>query len=221
MQLTRIAAPAAVVVSLEELREQVRLIACGSPPETPDDAFLERVARVAVSELDGADGWLGRALIDQTWLLTLSAFPAGLRRTPWYAPILLPLTSPKWSGGSPAPAPVQSVQYVAPDGTLTTLVEGTDYEVVTDADPQYIRPVYGKCWPCARCQADAVRVVYEAGYGPTADDVPEEIRDYVLLRVGQLYEFRELVISGTIVAVPLYLRDMLENVRQRLQWWRP
>lgn len=220
MQLTRVVAPAATVVSLEELREQVRLIACGSPPETDDDAFLERIARVAVSELDGADGWLGRALIDQTWLLTLSGFPSGLRRTPWYAPILLPLTSPAWSGGSPAPAPIVSVQHVAPDGTLTTMVEGTDFEVVTDADPQYIRPLYGACWPATRCQLDAVRVTYVAGYGAAASDVPEEIRDYVLLRVGQLYEFRELVVAGTTVAVPPYLRDMLENVRQRLQWWR-
>lgn len=212
MALVRVTAPAVPVVTLDELREQVRLVACGSPPETPDDDFLERIARVATSELDGIDAWLGRALIDQTWLLTLSAFPGCDQR------IFLPLTSPRYSGASPAPDTVSSLKYVAADGVVTTLVEGTDYEVVTDHDPQYVRPVYGKSWPSARCQHDAVRIIYTAGYGPSAADVPEEIRDYILLRVGQLYEFRELVVAGTNIAEPPYLRDMLENVRQRNGW---
>lgn len=212
MALVRITAPAVPVVTLDELREQVRLEPCGSPPETPDDAFLERIARVATSELDGIDGWLGRALIDQDWLLTIPEFPCR------HEHIFLPLTSPKYSGSSPVPVTVASVKYVASDGVVTTLIEGTDYEVVTDHDPQYIRPVYGTHWPSTRCQDDAVRIIYTAGYGASPSDVPEEIRDYILLRVGQLYEFRELVVAGTTIAEPPYFRDMLENVRQRNGW---
>ena len=209
MALTLISAPAAQVLALDELQEHLRLYPCGSPPETPDDALIQRLAEAAVSELDGADGWLGRALIEQSWYLTLPQFP------PCDGPIWLPLTSPQWGGASPAPAPVGSLEYVASDGTVTALVDGVDFEVVTNHDPQYIRPVYGRHWPCARCQSDAVRVQYTAGYGAAGTDVPAVIRAYLLLRVGQLYEYRELVGAAAAVAPVPYMRDMLESVRQR------
>ena len=155
MALTLITPPAAPVVALDELQQHLRLYPCGSPPETPDDALIQRLAEIAVSELDGVDGWLGRALIDQSWYLTLPEFP------------------------------------------------------------QYIRPVYGLHWPAARCQADAVRVQYSAGYGAAGADMPAVIRGYLLLRVGQLYEYRELVGAAAAVAPVPYMRDMLESVRQR------
>ena len=209
MALTLITPPAAPVVALDELQQHLRLYPCGSPPETPDDALIQRLAEIAVSELDGVDGWLGRALIDQSWYLTLPEFPS------CDGPIWLPLTSPAYSGASPAPAPVDSLEYVAADGTVTALVEGVDFEVVTSHDPQYIRPVYGLHWPAARCQADAVRVQYSAGYGAAGADMPAVIRGYLLLRVGQLYEYRELVGAAAAVAPVPYMRDMLESVRQR------
>lgn len=207
--MVRVTAPAEPVVTLEELREHLRIYPCGSPPESPDDALIQRLAAIAVSELDGVDGWLGRALVDQEWQLTVPAFPWGDN------PLLLLLTSPRWGGASPAPVTVESLEYTDADGATVVLIEGTDFEVITGADPQYIRPPYGTCWPSTRCQLDAVRVRYNAGYGPTGADVPDVIRGYVLLRVGQLYENRELTVTGTIVAPVPYMRDMLESVRLR------
>lgn len=207
MSLTRISAPVASMFTLEELRAHVRLDACGSPPEHPDDTLLLALADRALSELDGADGWLGRALINQTWRLTLDRFPAGR--------IYLPLTSPQAHDASPAPAPVLSVTYTDTDGVVRTLTEGTDYVVLTEHDPQFIEPAYNVCWPSTRCISGAVRVTYQAGYGDAAEDVPAAIRSYVLVRIGQLYEFRELVVAGVTVAEVPYLRDSLENFRLR------
>jgi hypothetical protein len=221
MALTRITAPAAPVITLEEARAHLRIDACGSPPEHPDDALIESMVAIATSELDGADGWLGRALVDQTWLLTLDRFsrwpgcqldwlfPSGTTR------IYLPLTSPQYSGASPAPDPVTSVTYVDTDGVTITMVDGTDYRVVTDHDPMYIEPVYGASWPATRDTSGAVRIIYEPGYGAAGSDVPAIIRNYMLVRIGQLYEFRELVIAGSTVAEVPYYRDSLENVRMR------
>lgn len=220
MALVRITAPAAPVLSLDEVKEHLRIDGCGSPVDTTEDALLTMLVEIATGELDGANGWLGRALVNQTWLLTLDGFPPTVRGDWWRAEvtgdrIFLPLTSEQYSGASPAPAPVTSVTYVDPDGVTVALVAGTDYEVVTDHDPMYLQPIYGNAWPSTRCAWGTVRVIYECGYGTAGSDVPAIIRNYMLVRIGQLYEFRELVVAGTIIAEVPFYRDSLENVRLR------
>lgn len=220
MALVRITAPTTPVLSLDEVKEHLRIDGCGSPVDTTEDALLTMLIAIATNELDGANGWLGRALINQTWLLTLDGFPPTVRNDWWRGNwtgdrIFLPLTSEQYSGASPAPAPVTSVTYLDPDGVTVTLVDGTDYEVVTDHDPIYIQPIYGNAWPSTRCAWGTVRVIYECGYGAAGSDVPAVIRNYMLVRIGQLYEFRELVLAGTIIAEVPFYRDSLENVRLR------
>lgn len=220
MALVRITAPAVPVLSLDEVKEHLRIDGCGSPVDTTEDALLTMLVAIATSELDGANGWLGRALINQTWLLTLDGFPPTVRGDWWRAEvtgdrIFLPLTSEQYSGASPAPTPVTSVTYLDPDGVTVALVAGTDYEVVTDHDPMYLQPIYGNAWPSTRCAWGTVRLIYECGYGAAGSDVPAIIRNYMLVRIGQLYEFRELVLAGTIIAEVPFYRDSLENVRLR------
>lgn len=222
MALTLITAPAVPVLSLDDARDQLRIIPCGSPPTSPDDDLIEAMVAIATDELDGVDGWLGRALITQTWLLTRNGFPSERRAhfpstLDFWRPdcIPLPLTSPKYSGASPAPTPVARVAYTDTNGDEQVLVEGTDYRVVTDHDPIFIEPVFGKSWPATRDISGSVRITYDAGYGDSAEDVPPVIRGYLKYRLGQLYEFREMVLSGTIVAVVPHVRDMLENYRLR------
>lgn len=220
-QLTRVTAPAVPILSISDARDHLRVAACGSPVSHPDDDLIELMIGIVTSELDGRDGWLGRALIDQTWLLTLDQFPGAHRSTLGFTwgcyldRIYLPLTSPQYSGGSPAPAPVTSLTYVDTAGVTQTLVEGTNYRVVTDSDSMFIEPAYGTCWPATREIAGAVRVTYLAGYGPAATDIPPAILGYARVRLGQLYENRELTVTGTIVAAIPYLRDSLENFRKR------
>lgn len=222
MALTLITAPTAPVLSLSDARDHLRIIPCGSPLESPDDALIQIMVEIATSELDGVDGWLGRALITQTWLLTLDNFPPG-RRADFLSTldiwrsgcIPLPLTSPKYSGVSPAPAPVIELDYTDTNGDTQVLVEGTDYRVVTDNDPIFIEPIFGTSWPATRDIAGAVRIKYDAGYGDAPEDIPPAILGYLKYRLGQLYEFRELVLSGTIVAEVPHVRSMLENFRMR------
>lgn len=221
MPLTLVTPPVNPILSLEDARAQLRVEACGSPPEHPDDALITALIGMVASELDGVDGWLGRALIDQTWLLTLDQFPGAARRHFVFDRcavqdrLYLPLTSPQYSGASPAPAPVIELSYVDCNGVTTVLTEGDDYRVVTDSDPMFLEPAYGTAWPTTRDTAGAVRLTYEAGYGPDAADIPGTIINYARLRLGQLYEFRELVIAGTIVAEIPFIRDSLENIRLR------
>lgn len=193
--LTRTTAPASPIITLEDARLQCRVDTWGSPPQNPEDALLLAYIQGATDELDGIDGWLNRALVTQTWQLTMAYFP---RR-----PIKLPL---------PPLQSVVSVEYVASDDSVVTL-DPSEYRVITDTDPGSIVSVTS--WPAHKMQTDAVRISYVAGYGDP-DDVPEIIRNYIRARVAHLYNFRELAIMrvGTVQETP-FMRNNLESIRMR------
>ena len=65
MRPVRISAPASPLVTLEDLRQQVR---AGTAEE---DALLEAYERAAVDWLDGYSGRLGRCILAQTWAMTV------------------------------------------------------------------------------------------------------------------------------------------------------
>lgn len=195
-QLVRVAAPGEPVISLDVARAHLRVDAIGSPPAHPEDALIQLYTQAAIDDLDGVDGWLGRALVTQTWKLILDAFPAGMIRLP-----LPPLQS------------VSSVKYLGTDGVQATL-PGDQYRVVVAADPGYIEPVFNGQWPQTRRQSGAIEIEYVAGYGDAAA-VPGIIRSNLLLRIGLLYQYREPIVDGRTIAEVPWLRDSLENVRMR------
>lgn len=208
MALVLLTPPAAPVLTVDEIAEHVRADPEGSPPAYVDATLLEQYVKAATEELDGADGWLGRALITQEWKYTLPRFPGGGEyrcRGGGLAAIALPL---------PPLQEVISIEYTDADGNQQTL--STDaYRVVTDADPGYVEPVWGATWPPVRAQAEAVAITYRAGYGAAGSDVPEAIRSYIRMRAGQFYEHREMIIASTIINPIPFARDSLERLRVR------
>lgn len=147
----------------------------GTPLGAPDVADHLRLTDYDQFYLDGlieaatgyVEGFLEKALLPQTWELTLPEFPDGFINVP-----VLPLRS------------VESIKYIDPDGVEQTL-DPTRYE--TDTGSGRIIPIYGKRWPSTRNQLNAVTARYEAGF----DEVPEQIKTAILLVVGFLYENRE------------------------------
>src|SRR6185369_8190715 len=86
-----IAAPESAVVSLDDMKEHLRVDA----DNTDDDDVIDAFTAATTQHLDGRDGLLGRALIDQTWELRLSWFPCyGLLRLP--LPPLIEVVSVKY-----------------------------------------------------------------------------------------------------------------------------
>ena len=127
----------------------------------------------------------GRALLTQTWDLVLPGFPlSGVIELP-----KAPLQS------------VTSITYVDPDGVLRTL-DPSQYLVQTPAGPhaapgRITRPP-NVAWPATEAsRLDAVMVRFVAGYGSSGADVPEAIRQALLLLIGHWYENREAV-SGAV-----------------------
>ena len=107
--------------------------------------------------------------------------------------------------------PLQSVtgiSYVDTDGDDQDLDEDT-YDVDINVEPRVIRLAYDQSWPDIRNTPNAVTVTYVAGYGD-ATDVPDSIKQMILMLVAHWYENREASLVGTsITPVPLAVESLM------------
>lgn len=112
-------------------------------------------------------------------------------------------------------APAQSVttiSYIDSAGATQTL--NTNQYVVDVTTPiGRIEPAYGVEWPIVRCQPKTITVRFVAGYGSQPGDVPEPIRQAMLLLIGHWYENRETAGSATIGELPMSTASLLAPYR--------
>lgn len=143
---------------------------------------LIKVARKA------CEARIERTLISTPWTVTMDSFPDAvvLYRPPVIA--------------------VQSVAYIDIDG-LTQTLDPLDYIVDAASEPGYVVPGFGKSWPTTQDRINAVTVNYTAGYGTQAASVPEPLRQWMLLAIGDMYERRNR--SSDKPAVPQDFADSL------------
>lgn len=176
--------PAAEPVDLEEMKLHLR--------EDLDDQD-ELVEAFIKAAREHAEGFLGRALVTQTWDLALSHFPA-------CGEFLIP---------RPPLQSVTSVSYVDEAG-VTQVLAGSEYVVDTAREPGRIVLGYEKSWPITRSVPNAVTVRFVAGYGDP-EDVPESIRTAIKLLVGHWYENREATVltGATTQKVPFGVESLL------------
>lgn len=132
------------------------------------DPRLSAFVRAARQSLEGAQGWLGRALITQTWDLYLDAFPADA--------IQLPLP-PFQKLEEIAVTDAEGVEAVFP-GTAFRVLKGEIGRVLPKGS-----------WPSVGVSEQGVRVRFVAGYGDTPDAVAERaapIVQAITLMAGRL-----------------------------------
>jgi len=79
--------------------------------------------------------------------------------------------------------------------TLDTSV----YSVYQDEEPGSISLAYQQSWPSILGERGDVRILYWAGYGDAASDVPGPIRQAILALIGSIYEFREDLATGPVI----------------------
>jgi len=146
-----------------------------------DDAIRTYIA----SARAWVEEYTNRALINQTWQMTLADFPL---RYPFE--IALPL------GRCSA---INSIAYTDSDGNPQTLTgptsgspAGTDYQEDLSSDEgARIRPPVAGEWPSVQDEAiQPVTVEFVVGYGAKSSDMPDAIRTAVLYRLTDLYEYR-------------------------------
>lgn len=180
------------------------LMADAAVPPHPDDYLVKAFALAAQGEVDGWSSWTGRGPATRQWKLSLRGFPSG--------PIPLPL---------PPLKTIDSVTYRKADGTRETVSAALYAVRQSEAEPHavlYLLP--GAVWPTLPTYApaglydDAVEVTFTTGYPDGHPDL-ELFKAYARLRLGQLYENREAVVTGTSVAILPAWESMLDNLRVR------
>ena len=177
--------PASEPITLAEARAHLRVT------HTDEDALITSLITVARAD---AENELQRSLITQTREIARDTFPAAIELR--FGPII----------------EVVSVKYEDVDGIERTLDPAT-YRLDTYRLTGLLVPDPEFSWPATRQHVNAVRVRYVAGYGPAASDVPAPIRQWILLRIGTLFEHRESVAAGVTVATVPYVDRLLDPYR--------
>jgi uncharacterized phiE125 gp8 family phage protein len=60
---------------------------------------------------------------------------------------------------------------------------------------------WNRFWPSTRYTINAVTIRFAAGYGDAAEDVPQAIRQGILIEISNLYENREDVVAGQNISM--------------------
>lgn len=175
----RTIAPVNMPVSLAEAKAHLRV-----DHDDQDDLITAQI-KAATAYLDGYAGILGRALVTQTWRQDFAGFADRLA---------LPV--------SPVIA-IVSVSYFDGGNVMQTL-DASIYDLFADARGVYLTLRPGQSWPAALNRADAVSITFTAGFG-AATDVPEPIRQAILLIVQRLFDGADtsidIVIDRTVHAL--------------------
>jgi uncharacterized phiE125 gp8 family phage protein len=176
--------PLATPVSLAEAKAHLRV------DFSDEDALISGLIQAATAHLDGWTGILGRALMPQTWALSLDRFPAGAIGLP-----VGPVTF------------VVDVSYVDPDG-VTQVVPSGDFDVDIAPVEGWVIPRAGG-WPATLDMANAVTVRWQAGTG-----APAPVKQAILLLVGHWYQNREPTAQGGRPAIPLTVDALVAPLRR-------
>ena len=162
---------------------------------TTSDPELRRLIQTAREHVEL---FLRRPLITQTWKLTLDEFPNTIIQLP--RPKLLSVSSFKYLDGS----------------EVEQDVDAAVYTVDTASFPGRIIRKWDQSWPLTSYNwIDSIRIIFTAGYGPAASDVPEAIKHAIKLLITDLNEQRESTVIGTIVAELPYMSRLLSTYRFR------
>lgn len=196
----RVTGPAVAAVSLEDAKAHCRV------DDDDFDSLLQSYVDAAIGYVDGLEGILGRALIEQSWTLYLDQFASV---GPFGGAQSYIETSPRrrWDLIRLPMRPliaVDSIHYVDPSGA-TLLLDPAAYQVMAGERAEIV-PAAGLTWPSTQRQPRAVAIAFRAGYakaktGPTAPpnpaDVPPQIISAIKLMIGDLFLNRESQVVET------------------------
>ena len=115
-----------------------------------------------------AEGVTRRAFIDRLLEVRMGSLPVGACR------VVLPF---------PPVRSLVAITYVDTDGAPQVINTG---DVTLDPLFGIVTPNVGVSWPTVR----SVTFEYNAGYGGAAADVPQQIRQAILVATSQMYEYR-------------------------------
>ena len=108
---------------------------------------------------------------------------------------------------------ITHVKYYDTNDTLQTLAS-SNYILDNISQPARIGISVDGTLPNLADRINAVEVKYSVGYGELSSDVPEGIKQAVLITIGNWYENRQTVITGrTATELPLSSQYLLEQYK--------
>lgn len=182
MGLQIVVPPSSFPVTLDEAKAQLNVV------DSDDDDLIEQYIAAATQALDGPFGWLGRAIMPQTWYYFRDGFPGAAGD--WVTPIGCACgTSMTNCSGVEIPLPplstVDEVAYADPDNPGNYLImPTTDYAADNSGYVGWVQPV--DAWPSAGTALNAIRIKFTAGYAI----VPADIKQAILIMVRDYYDLR-------------------------------
>lgn len=188
--LTRTAAPATYPVTATEVKADLRI------QHSSEDTLIISLIAAATDYMDVPNGVTGKALITQTWTLSVPRPDKDDR-------IVLPVT--------PVDS-VSSITYYDTDNAQQSLTVG-DYHLYKEDDWAYLEPKTPGDWPNVYDRRDAITVTFVAGYG-AASAVPESIKRAIRLLVGHWYEHRMAVTDKPLSEMPLAVQALVNLNRK-------
>ncbi len=149
-----------------------------------------------------AEEYTRMSLLTTTIRQALSDFPAYSLYNPFQAirlfrPPLQELLTVKYYDSDN----VQQTLYDSAGDTSKLIIDSTRY-------PARIYPAYDTTWPTTASRPDAVEVRYKAGWSSAAQ-VPPDIKQAILLLIGEMYERRE----NFVKQLPTAAERLLDNWR--------
>lgn len=195
MTTTRIITPPTVEpVTLEQAKVHLR-------EDLSDAGNDARINTLIAVGRQAAEHRTARAVMLQTIELTLDAFTACIELH------------------NPPVIAVTSVTYTDTDGASVVL-DPSAYTLDNSSEPARLVPAYGTTWPATQASVNAVRIRYTAGYSGSADAavaraaVPDALKQWVLLAVGDMYEY------GTASAEkPAVRHDFVDGLLDAYRVW--
>jgi uncharacterized phiE125 gp8 family phage protein len=187
----RTAAPAADLMTLAEAKKHCRV------DHSEEDDVIAGLLAAATAWLDGYSGVLGRALINQTWRLNLSCWPACRIRLP-----LAPVSA------------ITSIKYYNTANVQQTL-GSSNYGLIEDALSPAAQWALNASLPSLYERPDAIEVLFVAGYGADASAVPAAIVVAAKMLVAHWYRTRETVNIGNITSeLPFTVGALIQPLRR-------
>lgn len=187
MGLVQLSGPGVEPLTLDEAKSHMRV------DGGTEDTLVQSLILTSRLHIEAA---LGLALVTQSWRLTLDAWPKG-------GVVKLPI------------APVQTVSEIRVYGAdgEQTVVDSAIYALDTSGRPARVAQ-QGGVWTAPGRRLAGIEIDFVAGFGATASDVPEPIRQALLLLVAHWYEHRDPIEIGTpATAVPHAVSRLLNPYR--------
>jgi uncharacterized phiE125 gp8 family phage protein len=177
---------AALPLSTAEVKEHLAI------DGTDRDDLILQMINAAVGYIDGL-GVLGKSIITQTW--------------------------GQWTGVSPGDVilrmhPVQSlsaVKYFDTDGVFQTATV-SDFDLQQAGEWALVKPHTDASWPSAQSREAAIRIDFVAGYG-LAVDVPDPIKQALMMLVAHWFENRESSSESRLVETPFGFNEIISTYR--------